>query len=225
MISVTLGLPSVIVPVLSKTIVSILCVFSSTAPPLIKIPYSAPLPVPTIIAVGVANPKAHGQAINNTETKTVRINSGFCPAISQTKAAATAIAITIGTNIADILSASLAIGAFEFCVSSTRLIILASTVSSPTLVVITLIVPVVFILAVYTLSPLVFSIGMLSPVNIDSSIEVIPSITSPSTGTFSPGFTITISLTCISLVKTSTSCLSLIISAFFGAKSINFSKA
>ena len=31
-------------------------------------PFSAPLPVPTIIEVGVANPKAQGQAIISTPT-------------------------------------------------------------------------------------------------------------------------------------------------------------
>ena len=53
-ISVTLGFPSVIVPVLSNTIVSILYVVSKASPPLINTPFSAPFPVPTIIAVGVA---------------------------------------------------------------------------------------------------------------------------------------------------------------------------
>ena len=33
---------------------------------LIKIPFSAALPVPTIIATGVANPNAQGQEITNT---------------------------------------------------------------------------------------------------------------------------------------------------------------
>jgi len=35
----------------------------------IRIPFSAPLPVPTIMAVGVANPNAHGQAMIKTATK------------------------------------------------------------------------------------------------------------------------------------------------------------
>lgn len=34
----------------------------------INIPFSAPLPKPAIIAVGVAKPRAHGQAITNTVT-------------------------------------------------------------------------------------------------------------------------------------------------------------
>ena len=73
-ISVTLGFPSVIVPVLSKTIVSTLCAFSRASPDLISIPSSAPLPVPTIIAVGVASPNEHGQAITITDINIVREN-------------------------------------------------------------------------------------------------------------------------------------------------------
>lgn len=39
---------------------------SRGSPPLINIPLEAPIPVPTITAVGVAKPKAQGQAILNT---------------------------------------------------------------------------------------------------------------------------------------------------------------
>ena len=62
----TLGFPEVIVPVLSNTIVSIECSCSNIAADLIKIPFSAALPVPTMIATGVAKPKAQGQEITNT---------------------------------------------------------------------------------------------------------------------------------------------------------------
>ena len=63
-----MGLPWVKVPVLSKTIAFILCANSKLSAPLIKMPFSAPLPVPTMIDVGVANPKAQGQAIIKTLT-------------------------------------------------------------------------------------------------------------------------------------------------------------
>ena len=46
--------PSVMVPVLSTTMLSIRCVASSTSPPLMTMPSCAPRPVPTMIAVGVA---------------------------------------------------------------------------------------------------------------------------------------------------------------------------
>ena len=44
-----------------------LLIFSRISPPLIKIPYEAATPVPTITAVGVAKPRAHGQAITKVE--------------------------------------------------------------------------------------------------------------------------------------------------------------
>ena len=43
-----------------------LCAVSSGSPPLIKMPFVAPVPVPTMTAVGVAKPRAHGHAIDNT---------------------------------------------------------------------------------------------------------------------------------------------------------------
>ena len=45
-------------------------------------PLLAPKPVPTIMAVGVANPNAHGQAITNTEIITVTTNSKDSPPIN-----------------------------------------------------------------------------------------------------------------------------------------------
>ena len=66
MMSVTSGLPFVSVPVLSKTMVLTLQAISNGSPPLIRMPFSAALPVPTIRAVGVANPSAHGQAMTIT---------------------------------------------------------------------------------------------------------------------------------------------------------------
>ena len=71
----TFGVPSVNVPVLSKTIVSISFNFSKASPDFIKIPSSAPFPVPTIIAVGVANPNEQGQAMIKIDIKIVNTNS------------------------------------------------------------------------------------------------------------------------------------------------------
>ena len=58
----------VTVPVLSRTMVSTARVDSSTSGPLTRIPSWAPRPVPTISAVGVASPSAHGQAMISTDT-------------------------------------------------------------------------------------------------------------------------------------------------------------
>lgn len=62
----TSSTPLVIVPVLSNMITLTLWAFSRGSAPLIRIPLRAPTPVPTITAVGVARPSAHGQAMANT---------------------------------------------------------------------------------------------------------------------------------------------------------------
>jgi hypothetical protein len=67
--SVTFGFHSVIVPVLSKTIAFTLHKFSKGSHHFIKTHFSAHFPVPTINAVGVARPSAHGQAITITAEK------------------------------------------------------------------------------------------------------------------------------------------------------------
>ena len=77
-------------------------------------------------------------------------------------------------------------------------------------------------LAPITLLPIPFSTGILSPVSIDSSIAVLPSITSPSTGSFSPGLTKIISPTITSSIGITTSLPSLINVAVLGASPINF---
>src|SRR3989338_5534223 len=69
--SVTLGLPSVKVPVLSMTMIFILEAFSKVAASFIRILCLAPMPVPTATTVGVANPSASGQAITTAEMANV----------------------------------------------------------------------------------------------------------------------------------------------------------
>ena len=65
---ISLGLPSVSVPVLSTTSVSAFSRISRASAFLMRTPFSAPLPVPTMMAIGVANPRAHGQAMMSTAT-------------------------------------------------------------------------------------------------------------------------------------------------------------
>ena len=65
--SITLGFPSVIVPVLSRITVLIECVFSKISAFLINNPFLAATPVDTIIATGVASPNAQGQLITKTD--------------------------------------------------------------------------------------------------------------------------------------------------------------
>jgi len=74
MTSFTSGYPDVRVPVLSKTIVVIELIFSRISAPLIRIPYEAATPVPTMTAVGVANPRAQGQAMTSVEIPKLKAN-------------------------------------------------------------------------------------------------------------------------------------------------------
>ncbi|KAF3932751.1 hypothetical protein ABW19_dt0205821 [Dactylella cylindrospora] len=65
--SATVILPTVSVPVLSNTTLVTLVAVSRASPPLTRIPFSAPTPVPTMTAVGVDRPRAQGQAKTMTE--------------------------------------------------------------------------------------------------------------------------------------------------------------
>ena len=122
------------VPVLSRTTVVTLCVVSSASADLMRIPFTAPRPVPTMMAVGVARPSAQGQLMTSTEMPMESENSTLCPVRSHTAVAMTAIVMTTGTNTPLTLSASLAMGALELVASSTRRTIWESVVSSPTFV-------------------------------------------------------------------------------------------
>ena len=64
----TFGLPSVKVPVLSTTSVSIFSIRSNASAFLISTPTCAPRPTPTMIDIGVARPSAQGQAMISTLT-------------------------------------------------------------------------------------------------------------------------------------------------------------
>jgi len=65
--STTSGLPVVIVPVLSKMMVSTLFSFSRLAPLRIRMPFRAAFPMLATIAAGVARVNAQGHAITNTD--------------------------------------------------------------------------------------------------------------------------------------------------------------
>jgi hypothetical protein len=72
-----------------------------------------------VIAVGVANPKAQGQAITNTETEANRAceNEFSPPKIIQTPKVKIEIRITTGTKIPAILSTNFWTGALLPCAS------------------------------------------------------------------------------------------------------------
>ena len=92
-------------------------------------PFCAPRPVPTTMAVGVARPMAQGQAMTSTLVNTLSTKESGSPAISQAIAASRATAITTGTNTPATLSAIFDMGAFLPWASSTILIIFESVVS------------------------------------------------------------------------------------------------
>ena len=190
---VTVGFPWVIVPVLSSSTVRTLDSRSSASPLRIRIPCSAARPVATRIAVGVARPRAQGHAMMSTVTRvTVEKTSAGCgPKSNQMTKAAIAIAITMGTNTPATWSARRWIGAFVACASSTSWMIWPSAVSLPTRVARKVMLPDRLTVAPMTSSPIFFATGRGSPVSIDSSTAEAPSVTTPSTGIFSPGFTMT----------------------------------
>ena len=97
-------------------------------------PTCAPRSVPTISAVGVASPSAHGQAMMSTATAAVNARSAapVAAAVSQNPRVAAAKAITTGTKTAETRSASRSTGALPVCASSTKRAIRASAVSAPT---------------------------------------------------------------------------------------------
>mmetsp|Transcript_1164 Transcript_1164/g.4285 ORF Transcript_1164/g.4285 Transcript_1164/m.4285 type:complete len:455 (+) Transcript_1164:2769-4133(+) len=244
--STTLGLPSVNVPVLSKHTTVTSCAISSGSPPLIKIPSFAPTPVPTMTAVGVAKPKAHGHAMTNTVTKNTKQNTNSpsssvhdfgtdvvaFTAMSQKMKDKNASATTDGTKTAEILSALACIGALLVCASSTKRTILFNARSAPTFVAATNTVPNVFVVPAMTKEFFVFGTGKDSPVIADSSAAVSPLKTTPSTGNAEPGTTFTTSSRCNkfeSISRSETICIASMLLlmtshmiAVFGAKDTSF---
>jgi len=110
-----------------------------------------------------------------------------------------------GTNMAVTRSASSWMGTFEPCASSTSRITWERNVSLPTRVARIVRRPSWFTVAPMTSCPGLFSTGMDSPVAMDSSTALSPSITTPSVGIFSPGRTTIMSPTWTASIGTSTS--------------------
>ena len=187
--------PVVTVPVLSSTTVSMRRVLCSTSIPLMTMPICAARPLPTISAVGVARPSAHGHAMISTATAALNAASVCLPADSPNTSVRNEIANTTGTNTALTLSATRCTGAFVACASRTSLAMRAKVVSEPTRVARTSRRPFRFTVAAVTESPRETSAGTLSPVIMLTSTEDAPSSTVPSTAIFSPGRTTTMSST------------------------------
>ena len=146
-----------------------------------------------MIAVGVARPMAHGQAMIRTATAERSATAMSPVTTSHPASVSRAMPRTIGTNTELTRSARRWTGAFEAWASSTSLTIWARAVSAPSLVTSTSIRPCWLMVAPNTRSPGALSTGCDSPVSMDSSIEVAPAPMVPSVGIFSPGSTTTTS--------------------------------
>ena len=96
--SITFISPCVNVPVLSKT--TVLIVLAISREPVFRntIPRCAPLPVATRNATGVANPRAHGQAMTNTATAVAIDRWSEYPEKYQSAKVPAAITSTTGTK-------------------------------------------------------------------------------------------------------------------------------
>ena len=145
------------------------------------------------MATGVASPSAQGQEMTSTEMQAFSASSTLLPASSHAAPATTAIAITAGTKIPLTLSASFEMGALLEDASSTSATMRARVVSCPTRVARIFRKPVMLTEADITALPSSFVTGMLSPVSADWSTAELPSSTTPSTGTRSPGLSSTTS--------------------------------
>ncbi|CAB4690493.1 unannotated protein [freshwater metagenome] len=164
-------------------------VLCRTSMPLITMPICAARPLPTMSAVGVASPRAHGHAMMRTATAAVKAFSTSPSRMSHAAKVAALIAKTTGTKIEATLSATFCTGAFVACASRTNLAMRAKVVSPPTRVARTSNRPFWFTVADVTLSPTATSTGTLSPVIMLASMLDVPSSTTPSAAIFSPGRT------------------------------------
>ena len=221
----TLGAPSVTVPVLSSTTVFTSWAVSSASADLMRMPLVAPRPVPTMMAVGVARPSAHGHEMTSTLMACDMAVSSVEPPSIHTANVTTATTMTTGTNTPDILSAIFSMGAFVDVASSTSRMMPASVVSSPTRSARMVNHPVRFTVAPVTASPGRLSTGTLSPVITDSSTVPEPSSRVPSTGTPSPARTASTSPARTASTATRSSRPSTSRVASFGARSTSLAMA
>jgi hypothetical protein len=92
-------------------------------------PRRAAWPVPTMIAVGVASPSAHGQAMSSTAMACARAVAGVAAGEQPAAEGQPGDAADAGTKRAEMRSASFCTGSLLPCAWSTRRTIPASTVS------------------------------------------------------------------------------------------------
>ena len=225
--STTDGRPSVSVPVLSSTTVSTFRATSRLAASLTRMPCPAPLPIPTMRAVGVASPSAQGHAMISTVTSAssprVKPSSG-AKSIHAAKVS-TARTMMAGTKTPAIRSTVRCTGALLPCASRTMRMIRASTVSCPTLSARKRNAPLPFIVPANTAAPSCLQTGSGSPLSMLSSTYDAPSATVPSTAMRSPGCTATRSPARSSATGTERSPEGVITVTVFGCRPISFAMA
>ena len=195
--SVSAGSPRVIVPVLSRMMASSFSAVCSASPERIRMPFSAPLPMPTVSEVGVARPSAHGQAMISVVTRTTvaidqpRLGPEMVPGDERQDREDHHRRHEVARDRVDhALDRRLrALRVLDHADDAGERGILADLGRR------NLKLPVLLSVPPMTSSPTCFSTGIDSPVIIDSSTALAPSVTSPSTGIFSPGRTTTVSPT------------------------------
>ena len=142
-----------------------------------------------MMAVGVARPRAQGQAMTSTATAASTALPASPPMPNQRPKVRAAMPSTTGTNTPAMRSARCWMGALVAWASSTRRTICARAVPAPTRVASTTRWPCWLTVAPNTGSPGPRSTGADSPVSMLSSTEEDPSTTRPSVGMRSPGRT------------------------------------
>ncbi len=197
-ISMSLGFPSVRVPVLSTTNVVMLPSISSASASLMSTPFCAPRPTPTMMDTGVARPSAQGHAMISTATALMSpwLSRGSLPQSAQMRKVRSAAIMTAGTKMPETRSAVFWIGALLCWAFFTRSMIWDKSMSEPTFSARMMKVPCWFRVPPVTGSWGFFPTGMGSPLIMDSSMSLDPSSIVPSTGTFDPGCTRRVSPCC-----------------------------
>ena len=203
----TANTPVVIVPVLSNTTVSMSADRSRYPVCLIMMPSRAAAANAATIAVGLDSRSADGHS-------TTRIVIAVSVASPRTAGSALllmkyhtspATDSATGTKYAATCSIRSCRGVRSCSASRISWLTFPIVVSSPTLVARRSICPVRFVVPAKTCAPSCASTGALSPVRLAWLISVVPRVTSPSTGRFSPGRTRTVSPSSTSLRRTSCS--------------------
>ena len=143
--------------------------------------------MPTRTAKGVANPNEQGQDTTSTDTAAIKASLTWWPILHRTAMDPKAKRMTNGTNLAATESARRCMCTRVVSASSTSLMILESSVSSPTAVASIIKDPGPLSTPPLTVEPGDTSIDADSPVAWEASTSDIPSVIWPSVATLSPG--------------------------------------